>query len=145
MLRGAVAHPRRDAEVPEATQGLPDWYEAAIGTNAKSAKGDFADSNADLDGDGYTNIEDYLHWMATPHADPKASSSTTFDLAALFRGYTKSPSYKVGASDCVTASISSATLTVSPKGSCKIAYLPVTVTDADNSTMTREVGVYLMP
>jgi hypothetical protein len=135
----------RPADFDSDGDGLPNWYEIATGTNPQSARGDFADSNADLDGDGYTNIEDYLRWMATPHVDLRASGTATFDLAALFRGYTKSPAYKAAASDCVTASIAGSTLTLSPKGTCKITTLPVTVTDGDNSTMTREVGIFFAP
>jgi len=37
--------------------GMPDEWENSIGLNP----GDAADGNEDLDGDGYTNIEEYLH------------------------------------------------------------------------------------
>ncbi|MBF0430789.1 MAG: pectate lyase precursor [Fibrobacteria bacterium] len=39
--------------------GMPDWFEDSIGTVA-----DVADDNEDLDEDGYTNIEHYLHYCA---------------------------------------------------------------------------------
>ena len=41
--------------------------EKARGTNPLSPAGDFSDSNADPDGDGYTNLEDYLnHLISQP-------------------------------------------------------------------------------
>jgi hypothetical protein len=39
------------------------------GTNPNSAAGDFSDANADLEGDGYTELERYLNWLAAPHYD----------------------------------------------------------------------------
>lgn len=36
---------------------MPDFWELRIGLNADDA----ADANADLDGDGYTNVEEYLN------------------------------------------------------------------------------------
>lgn len=41
--------------------GLPDAWELAVGTNPTKK-----DHNGDLDGDGYTNLEEYLHWAARP-------------------------------------------------------------------------------
>ncbi|MDP6943190.1 MAG: hypothetical protein QF464_03490, partial [Myxococcota bacterium] len=41
--------------------GMPDDFEAASGTNPNAA-----DHNGDLNGDGYTNLENYLHWAARP-------------------------------------------------------------------------------
>jgi hypothetical protein len=41
--------------------GLPNAWEVEHGTNPNSPAGDFADSSADPDGDGYTNLEDYLN------------------------------------------------------------------------------------
>ena len=44
--------------------GLPNWWEIMFGTNPESAVGDFSDANADDDEDGYTNLEEYLNYMA---------------------------------------------------------------------------------
>ena len=41
--------------------GMPDEFELAYGTQPNSA-----DHNGDIDGDGYTNLENYLHWAARP-------------------------------------------------------------------------------
>jgi hypothetical protein len=124
--------------------GLPDWYEAYIGTNPKSASGDFSDANADPVGDGYTNLERYLDYMATPHAEIAVGKAATFDLSALFRGYQKTtPAYKTGSDANLTIAISGSTLTITPKTACGIVYLPVTVTDKVGSTMTRNVAVFV--
>lgn len=76
--------------------GLPDWWEIVKGFNPNSAAGDFSDSNSDLDGDGYTALEDYLNWLAAPHADCSAGSYVDINLASLTRGFTNnSPRYAV--------------------------------------------------
>lgn len=52
--------------------GIPDVYEAIVGSNAR-----VADANGDADGDGYTNIEDYVNGLidgfAKPVAPPKVA------------------------------------------------------------------------
>jgi fibronectin type 3 domain-containing protein len=74
--------------------GMPNWWEVIKGFNTNSAVGDFAESNSDLDGDGFTALEDYLNWMAEPHADCDAGGTVDIDLHALSRGFTNaSPSY----------------------------------------------------
>jgi len=42
--------------------GMPDEWELATGLDPKNA----ADGKADRDGDGYTNIEEYLHSFTMP-------------------------------------------------------------------------------
>lgn len=44
--------------------GLPDSWETAHHLDPHSPAGDFSDSNGDPDGDGYTNLEDYLNALA---------------------------------------------------------------------------------
>lgn len=39
--------------------GMPDSWETATGSNPR-----VADNNGDLNGNGYTNLEDYLNWLA---------------------------------------------------------------------------------
>jgi hypothetical protein len=74
-----------------------------------------------------------------------AATLNRLNLAGLFAGYTKSPTYAAGASSCLTTSIKSTTLTVTPKSACGIVYLPVTVTDGDKDTMTRQLAIYAGP
>jgi hypothetical protein len=76
--------------------GLPNWWEQVKGLNPDSPPGDFSDSNGDPDGDEYTNLEDYLNWMAEPHAQCEAGTFVDIDLGALTRGYTNNrPVYVV--------------------------------------------------
>lgn len=42
--------------------GMPDWWEGENGLDA----GEPADGNSDQDGDGYTNLEEFLNWKADP-------------------------------------------------------------------------------
>ncbi|HEY6166409.1 MAG TPA: T9SS C-terminal target domain-containing protein [Verrucomicrobiae bacterium] len=68
--------------------GLPDWWEIMHGLNPNSLPGDFSDSNGDLDADGYTNLEDYLNWLAAPHVVARQSGSVDVDLRAFAAGLT---------------------------------------------------------
>lgn len=121
--------------------GLPDWYEGLIGTSVASASADFSDANADAIGDGYTNLERYLEWMATPRLELAAGTTGTFDLAELFRGYTGARTWTVGTNSCLTTRINDSVLSVTPNSGCGIAFLDVTVVDATGDGKTRQVGV----
>ena len=68
--------------------GMPDWWELAKGLNPNSAPGDFSDSNSDPDGDGYSNLEDYLNWLAAPHVDGMRNTNVDIDLTQFTRGFT---------------------------------------------------------
>ena len=71
---------------------MPDWWETFNGFNPKSANGDFSESNGDANGDGYTNLEDYLNWMATPFRD-QDGASVTISLADYYKGFTSGNTY----------------------------------------------------
>ncbi|HSV26772.1 MAG TPA: hypothetical protein VLH60_02670, partial [Sedimentisphaerales bacterium] len=43
---------------------MPDWWEVMNGLNPNSPSGDFSDANGDLNEDGYTNLEEYLNYLA---------------------------------------------------------------------------------
>ena len=75
--------------------GLPDWWERILTLNPASAPGDFSEGNADPDGDGYTRLEEYLAWMAQPHAECLADRSVEIDLSALTRGFSAAPAHSV--------------------------------------------------
>lgn len=123
--------------------GMPDWWETWIGTNTKSASGDFSESNADRDDDGYTNLEEYLEWMATPHVEAAVGKTVAFNMAALTRGYTNSPVWKAGTSSCADLTVKDSTLSIAPKSACGVTYLTFTVTDKDGSSKTRKLGLFV--
>ena len=62
--------------------GMPDWWEALTGTDKNTA-----DNNGDQNGNGYTNLEDYLEWLAQPHFCIKANEAYTIDLRPYFTGF----------------------------------------------------------
>src|SRR5262249_44607764 len=68
----------------------PDWWEQIKGLNANSTLGDFSDANADLVGDGYTELERYLNWLAQAHFDCNTGAVLNVDLTQYTRGFTNS-------------------------------------------------------
>ncbi len=126
--------------------GLPNWWETMLGLNVNSPEGDFSDANADEDEDGYTNLEEYLNYMATPHVAVEKNEVAEMDLAPYFMGYSKNaPAYTVvSTSENVTAAIESGKLKVTPKAGFEgIVYVDVKVTDNESSTMTRSFAFKL--
>jgi hypothetical protein len=125
--------------------GLPDWWELAKGLNPNSAPGDFSDSNGDPDGDEYTNLEDYLNWLATTHIDCTRNASVDLDLTQLTRGFTNnSPTYAVSnpTNGVVTRTGSVAHFT--PTGNFYgLASFQFSVTDSQGSSMTNTIGVHV--
>ncbi|TWU27734.1 hypothetical protein Pla144_25110 [Bythopirellula polymerisocia] len=55
----------RSADWDTDGDGMPNWWEERQGLNPNSPPNDLTDSNGDANDDGYTNIEEYLQWMAT--------------------------------------------------------------------------------
>jgi hypothetical protein len=133
-----------NADVDSDHDGLPDWWEIIHETNPNSPPGDFSDSNADPDGDGYSNLEDYLNWLAAPHGTCAQDSYLDVDLSQLTMGFTNQPVYSV---------ISAINGTVAILGDNKTArFAPAVgglgafsfvVIDADGSTLTNTVGVHV--
>lgn len=58
---------RRAANWDTDRDGMPDEWERARGLNPADAR----DGNADRDGDGYTNLEEYLGWLCGEFPDGK--------------------------------------------------------------------------
>lgn len=75
--------------------GLPDWWENILGLNPNSKVGDFSEANSDPDRDGFTQLEDYLNWMAGPHFFIAEDSSLTLNLRDYSRGFTDAPLYRI--------------------------------------------------
>ena len=86
--------------------GIPDWFEALTGTNPS-----VANNNEDRDGDYYTDLEEYLNWIAVPNFIIDGKQSIT--LANYFAGY-KAPTYSITSAEGVTADEVNGVLTVTP-------------------------------
>lgn len=126
--------------------GMPDWWELAKGLNPNSASGDFSDSNGDPDGDGYSNLEDYLNWLAAIHVDGTRGTNVDLELTQYTRGFTNNtPVYAVmnatnGAVSLVNGKIARFTPTANFYG---LGSFQFKVTDAQNVSLTNTVGVHI--
>lgn len=141
--------------------GMPDSWEATLGWNSSTQ-----DHNAPLAASGglvtgltffppntpagYTRLEEYLHFLAMPHATisvaGKASSnSLRADLSRYTSGFSKAPVR------FTFSNITNGTVTLQPDG-CTALFVPTpnftgrakfdfTVTDGDGSSWTQTFGV----
>ncbi len=58
--------------------GLPDFWEMALRLDPRAP-----DNNGDRDGDGYTNLEEYLNWLAGPHLVTALNTPAEIDLRQI--------------------------------------------------------------
>jgi hypothetical protein len=122
-----AAHPKSwDAD----GDGIPAWFEALVGTDDS-----VANNNDDRDGDYFTDLEEYLNWIAVPNF--RMDGEQTIKLADYFAGY-KAPAFSVEASPSgVTAVINNGVLTVSAaKGSPALFAVSVKAAE-DGISLTR--------
>ena len=122
--------------------GLPDWWEEIRGTRA-TPRGNYVDTNKDLEGDGYTELERYLDFMAQPHLLIAPGQQATVNVPELFRGYTNNPRYDAERTDAgVTATLANdGVLTVQGGEKKTLAEVRLRVTDADGSSYERRLCV----
>ena len=119
--------------------GLPDVWEKMIGTSPNSSANDFSDSNEDPDGDGYTNLEDYLNWLAEPHYFLNEGGSQTIELKDMFMGFGSSATFAVSDVKGGKVTISGTKATYTPSG-CGFGSFVIKATES-GFTMPRNVGV----
>jgi hypothetical protein len=124
--------------------GLPDWWEALFALNPQSPTGDFGETNADPDGDGYTRLDDYLAWMARPRVECLVGKLVDVDLSVLTVGYTSGPIRVVSGASAGTVQMlpdgKTARFTP-PAGFSGLATFNFTVTDSVGDNMTGTIGV----
>lgn len=131
----------REANWDSDKDGLPNWWEEAKGLNVNSAQGDFTDANAGT-GNGYTQLEDYLNWMAQPHYFVNASEKLTFSVADYFKGYEKKPVYSFSEEKNAKVVLKGKEIqfTAAQKG---FASFVILVKDADGDSMSRTINVFV--
>ena len=131
----------RSADWDTDHDGLPNWWEEAHQLNPKSSKDDFSDSNNDADSDGYTQLEDYLNWMAQPHYFINLGETIESALVDFFKGYENNPVYNF--SEVKNGKVSLKTNVIKFESTKKgLASFKIMVKDADGDSMTRLINIY---
>ena len=126
-----ITEAAREADWDSDQDGIPNWFEVIKGTDP-----DKANNNADFDGDGYTDLEDYLNWMAAPHF--LLEGNADIPLSTYFAGY-QQPSYTiVTPADGVTASISDGILSVTPTDSTPRLFTITVKAEEDGVCLIRD-------
>ena len=125
--------------------GMPDWWEHCIGSNAS-----VANQNDDPDGDGWTLLEDYLEFMAHPYLMMEPNGQGTIDLKPYFAGFfgqngnSVTPTFTCDTQTDNGVSISidgtSMLVTVADFTSPTVLSYPITVSDGETS-FTQRFGV----
>ena len=132
----------RAADFDTDGDGMPDWWEACIGSNPS-----VANQNDDSDGDGWTLLEDYLDFMAHPYLIIAPNGQSSIDLKPYFAGFygqngkSVTPTYTVDwLENHFIASIEGETLKVKASETGCVGYCEVTVNDGE-TTFTQRFGV----
>lgn len=121
--------------------GLPNWWEEAKDLNPHSEEGDFSESNADEDRNGYTELEEYLHWISEPHYIINSGEQVSFSVEELFKGFEDNPQYSLDNIDNLDASLENGKILFTTKES-GFARLTLSVKDTAGHAMIREVMVF---
>ena len=122
--------------------GLPNWWEEIRGTRPKSRTLDYADTNLDMEGDGYTELDRYLDFMAQPHVMMAPGTVATVDVKALFAGYTDAPQYEAETEGTgITATLADGQLTLRGGSEKALATVRLRVVDAEGSSYERRLCV----
>jgi hypothetical protein len=101
-----IVNAQRGTDWDTDQDGIPDWFEALTETNPS-----IANNNEDRDGDYYTDLEEYLNWIAVPNYIIEGEKQIT--LHDFFAGY-NSPTYSIKAPTGVTVNETGGLLTVTP-------------------------------
>ncbi len=128
----------RDADFDPDQDGIPTWFELIVGTDPE-----VANHNDDPDRDGWTQLEDYLEFMAHPYSVLDAGEKVEVDVADLFAGFTKTPNYSVTVPQDtdIKASVTGSKLTIQSGVNSAVVTLTLTVTDSEGTTWSRKYNV----
>ncbi|KFF03514.1 pectate lyase family protein [Flavobacterium reichenbachii] len=122
--------------------GLPNWWEKAFGLNESSKAGDFSDANQDTDKDGFTQLDNYLDWIAHPHYFVNSGEKKALIASDFFKGYENKPVYTF--SDLKNGKVilkgKEVEFTAIESG---FASFVLTVKDADGDSMSRTINFFI--
>lgn len=125
--------------------GIPNWFEEARGWDAAVANNNVYDETT-----CYTNLEDYLNWLAEPHFTIAGGATQTVNLRDYFAGYPETATFTAaapvatfgngGQTQC-TATVNGSTLTVTAGSSNALNTVRVTATTG-NISLTRNFNIH---
>ena len=122
--------------------GLPNWWEKAFSLNENSKAGDFSDANSDEDKDGFTQLDNYLDWLAQPHYFINSGENKALSASDYFKGYEKTPVYTF--SDLKNGKVilkgKEIQFTAIEPG---FASFVLTVKDADGDSLSRTINFFV--
>lgn len=138
---GSIAGGSRPTDTDN--DGMPDTWELATGSqpnvNDAMTKG----------ADGYALIENYINWLAEPHASTTAGAAVNIDLSAWTAGFLSvSPTYTVAAAKNGTVTLQSdgRTARFQPTSGFRgLSSFTFTVKGSDGSAYTKDVVVLAAP
>jgi len=119
--------------------GLPDFWEAGLGLSTNTA------NNNVISLSGYTQLEDYLNWLAVPHGIAPTNTPVNIDLRQFTAGFLNThPGYSVSApsNGVVTLLDGDIAQFVPTANFIGLAGFQFTVVDADGSTITRPMNLF---
>lgn len=118
--------------------GMPDWWEEAIGHDPLTADNNAVDSPF-----GYTALEEYLNWIAEPHfCISEATETAVASVYDIFAGFGKGTSFSIeGTSEGYSARIDGNQILVIPeKGAGTLGTVTIAAGNK-NGTMRRTVNI----
>jgi len=122
--------------------GVPDYFEAAVGSNPA-----VADSLTPGTG-GYTKLENYLNWLAAPHVATAVNTVVTVDLSPYAAGFAGvGPVYSVSAAANGVVALRNGHLAqfTPAVNFAGLGGFNFAVQGGDGSAMTNAVGVCVSP
>jgi pectate lyase len=130
-------------ETDSDNDGMPDFWEKTIGTNANG------NDAMTLASDGYANIERYINWLADPHARTTGATATDIDLLQYAAGFSGVQT------TCRTDNAVNGTVALAPDGHTAkftpadgfsgLASFAFTITGSDNTSFGGTVTVAVVP
>ena len=132
----------RAADYDTDRDGMPDWYEALIGSDPSAPN-----QNDDPNHDGWTLLEDYLDFVAHPYIIVEPNTTGTIDVKPFFVGFygqngnAVEPKYSVATeSTLFTPTVSDSEVKATAGTIGGVGYISVTVDDGE-TTFTQRIGV----
>lgn len=140
----AFPEEQRAADFDTDQDGMPNWFENIIGSDAN-----VANQNDDPDKDGWTLLENYLEFMAHPYIVVEPGSTGSIDVKPFFAGFYGQNTNYDNATPTYTVATESSLFTPSVEGSVVkavagqtggVGYINVTVNDGE-TTFTQPIGI----